>query len=322
MSTAASSKPAASTQQPPWHEEFLIAGLAAVGSICFTNPIDVVKTRMTLQHAGAVEYPNVFSALWRIGRDEGLAGLQRGLPASCLWQFSNVSVRFGVYGVAKQSTGVSDASPFARWLASLGMAGFSGGMAALASNPFFILKTRFQAQTPASAKAAASGEGGAAVSSGLVGAAASIYRADGVLGFFRGLSAFAPRVIVASAVQLSTYDLVKDTLHRKLQLRDMSLVVASSFVTGIAVVGAMQPFDFAATRLVSSQTAAELSAAAASGAPTYTGPFDVIRQTVRAEGVGGVYRGAMANCAPHSRAALFFFQCVLPGASLLTSSVI
>ena len=53
----------------------------------------------------------------------------------------------------------------------------------------------------------------------------------------------------------------------------------------------MQPFDFAATRLVNSKSAAE----AGGGAAAYTGPFDVIRQTLRKEGVLGLYRGGMAN---------------------------
>ena len=304
---------AAPAKSPPWYEEFFIAGFAAVGSICFTNPIDVVKTRMTVQGpVGPISNP--LQGLVHIGRTEGLLGLQRGLPASCLWQFSNVSVRFGVYGVAKTATGVADVkeSPFAKWLKSLGLAGVSGGLAALASNPFFILKTRFQASLQSSsassassaaagattssagstvaAAAAASGEQHA-LSGGLLGAAGDIYRSDGLPGFFRGLSAFAPRVIVASAVQLSTYDAVKEWLVRKFRVPDgVPLVCASSFVTGAAVVLAMQPFDFAATRLVNSKSAAE-----AGGGATYTGPFDVIRQTLRSEGVAGLYRGAGAN---------------------------
>ena len=311
--SAAGGSSAPRARVPWWGEEFLIAGFSAVGAIIVTNPIDVVKTRMALQGqsgCGRELYPNVPSALLRIGREEGLAGLQRGLPASCLWQFSNVSVRFGVYGVAKTQTGVSEASPFARWLASLGLAAFSGGLAAVASNPFFILKTRFQAR----ATGAAAGEQHA-LAGGLSGAAAEIYRNDGLLGFFRGLSAFAPRVIVASAVQLSTYDVVKEWLVSRFGVpHGLPLVVGSSFVTGLAVVGAMQPFDFAATRLVNSRTAAEraaapvggteaalaarrgsVAAAAATPSVSYTGPLDVIRQTVKAEGIRGVYRGAVAN---------------------------
>lgn len=67
-------------------------------------------------------------------------------------------------------------------------------------------------------------------------------------------------------------------------------MIASSFVTGVAVVVAMQPFDFAATRLVNSKTSAEAGAAA-----VYSGPFDVIRQTFRSEGLLGLYRGGTAN---------------------------
>jgi len=241
--------------------------------------------------------------LMSIGRTEGLAGLQRGLTASCFWQFSNVSVRFGVYASAKKFTGVStgDASPFIKWLQSLGLAGISGGLAAVASNPFFIVKTRFQAlETPSSVSGGTSSgvSGGVSgASGGVSGALLSIWRADGVSGLFRGLSAFAPRVIVASAVQLSTYDAVKELFIRRLGLREgdtvggrLPLVVASSFVTGLAVVLAMQPFDFAATRLVSTKSAAEAGQPAA-----FSGPFDVIRQTVRTEGVLGLYRGAAAN---------------------------
>ena len=267
--------------------EFLIAGTAAVGAICVTNPIDVAKTRMTLQgEGGAAADPRIardpVSALVRIGRTEGIRGLQRGLGPSCLWQFSNVSVRFGVYSYAKGVANVDAVqSPFRKWLSSLGLAAISGGLAALASNPFFILKTRFQS-------------GGHDGSGGVLGAARTIHQSDGPSGFFRGLSAFAPRVIVASAVQLSTYDAVKEWLVRRLGVRDgLPLVTAASFVTGAAVVLAMQPFDFAATRLVNSKSAAE----AAGGAAAYAGPFDVIRQTVRSEGVLGLYRGGMANCA-------------------------
>ena len=67
-----------------------------------------------------------------------------------------------------------------------------GGLAALASNPFFILKTRFQSAS--NSAAAAVGEQHA-VAGGVGSAFAAIYRSDGLGGYFRGLSAFAPRVM-------------------------------------------------------------------------------------------------------------------------------
>ena len=46
-----------------------------------------------------------------------------------------------------------------------------------------------------------------------------------------------------------------------------------------------------------SRTASEQAAAKGGAAvgPVYSGPYDCIRQTVRSEGIAGVYRGAAAN---------------------------
>jgi solute carrier family 25 protein 34/35 len=128
-------------QRSPW-SEFLLGGSAAVMAICFTNPIDVVKTRMQLQgelNKGKSPYRGVFHALITIGKNEGVKGLQSGLPASCIWQFSNVAVRFGVYGVAKHHFDINEGTQY-RYAKSMGLAAISGGLAALCSNPFFILK--------------------------------------------------------------------------------------------------------------------------------------------------------------------------------------
>ena len=284
---------AAEPEQRPIWGEFLCAGTSAVMAICFTNPIDVIKTRMQLQGQlgqGRSPYSGVFDAFRQIGQREGWRGLQRGLWPSCWWQFSNVSVRFGSYSTAKRLRGVAaDPSPLRKYLESMGLGAISGGFAALASNPFFIVKTRFQAMSTDTALVVGQQH---ALEGGLGGTLAGIVRADGPRGLFRGISAFAPRVIVASAVQLSTYDTVKESLMARLGLNDnVGLHAASSMVTGAAVVLAMQPFDFAATRLVNSLSAAEQGAAGA----VFTGPVDVIRQTVATEGVLGVYKGVTAN---------------------------
>ena len=285
------------SEERPWWGEFMCAGTSAVMAICVTNPIDVVKTRMQLQGQlgkGQSPYAGVFDALFQIGRREGVRGLWAGLVPSCWWQFSNVSVRFGVYSAAKRLTGVADdPSPLRKWAQSVGLAGVSGGLAALASNPFFIVKTRFQAMSTDASLAVGQQH---ALEGGVGGTLRSILRSDGPGGLFRGLSAFAPRVIVASAVQLSTYDVVKDILMRSLSLRDnVGTHAAASMVTGAAVVVAMQPFDFAATRLVNSLSAAEQGGGGAAAAAVFSGPMDVIRQTVATEGVLGVYKGVSAN---------------------------
>ena len=94
----------------PWWGEFVCSGSSAVLAYVFTNPVDVVKTRMAIQSTtnGAAPYPSVLSALYQIGRAEGVSGLQRGLYPGSFWQFSNVSVRFGVYGFFQRVAGAAD----------------------------------------------------------------------------------------------------------------------------------------------------------------------------------------------------------------------
>ena len=129
--------------------EFVLAGLAACGAITLTNPIDVVKTRLQLQGElagkGDRAYTGIGQALFRISQKEGLRGLQRGLVAAYLLQFSNVGCRFGAYGSLKQLLGVKPGASATDSLTSMLLGAASGSLAAVVSNPFFLLKSRFQA---------------------------------------------------------------------------------------------------------------------------------------------------------------------------------
>lgn len=269
--------------------EFVLAGAAACCSITLTNPVDVVKTRLQLQGelattAGAggrdKAYRNVGQALVRIGASEGLRGLQRGLGAAWLLQFSNVGCRFGGYDMLKRAFGVQPGESASSWITLWAMGAASGCMAAVASNPFFLLKTRFQAAGSEDVRHQHK-------YTSLRAAFMDIGRTEGLRGYYRGISVFIPRVAAASSTQLSTYDTIKAWWMRWAGVGDcLSTHVAASMLAGAAVTLAMQPFDFAAVRL--------MNQGSGEGA-LYAGPFDCIAKTVRAEGVLGVYKGTLAN---------------------------
>lgn len=267
--------------------EFILAGASACCAITFCNPVDVVKTRLQLQGelaaksaSGEVAYRGVGHALWRIGKTEGIRGLQRGLGAAYLLQFSNVGCRFGGYAVLKDAFGVQ---PGGGYLQLVAMGGASGALAGLVSNPFFLLKTRFQAAGSADVKH----QHGATT---LRTAFMDIGRQEGVRGYYRGLSVFVARVSAASSVQLSTYDVIKESFLRWTGFPDgVPVHFACSLLTGIAVTFAMQPFDFTAVRLMNQQVKADGTGA------LYSGPLDCLKQTVHSEGVLGVYKGTLAN---------------------------
>ena len=87
--------------------DFLMSGVAACGACVFTNPLEVVKTRMQLQ--GELQAPgtyqrhyrNVFHAFFTIGKVDGLAALQKGLGPALLYQFLMNGIRLGTYGLAE-----------------------------------------------------------------------------------------------------------------------------------------------------------------------------------------------------------------------------
>ena len=89
--------------------DFVFGGVAACGACVFTNPLEVVKTRMQLQGelksrgSYQIYYRNVFHAFYTIGKVDGLAGLQKGLAPGLVYQFIMNGVRLGSYALIETS---------------------------------------------------------------------------------------------------------------------------------------------------------------------------------------------------------------------------
>lgn len=89
--------------------DFVLSGAAACGACLFTNPLEVVKTRMQLQGelksrgTYQIYYRNVFHAFYTIGKVEGVVALQKGLSAGLLYQFFMNGVRLGSYAIIESS---------------------------------------------------------------------------------------------------------------------------------------------------------------------------------------------------------------------------
>lgn len=81
--------------------DFILGGLAASGACLFSNPFDVIKTRMQLQGElrrrgeHAVFYKNVFHGGWVIAKNEGIHGLQKGLVTAIFMHSIRNSTRLG-----------------------------------------------------------------------------------------------------------------------------------------------------------------------------------------------------------------------------------
>lgn len=81
--------------------EFIIGGVAAMGAGFFTNPIEVLKTRMQLQGEmqskgkHVIHYKNILQAGYIIAKNDGILALQKGLVPALYVQFILNGTRLG-----------------------------------------------------------------------------------------------------------------------------------------------------------------------------------------------------------------------------------
>ncbi|TTV42333.1 Solute carrier family 25 member 35 [Bagarius yarrelli] len=152
--------------------DFLLSGVTACAACLFTNPLEVVKTRMQLQGelksrgTYRVHYRNVFHAFYTIGRVEGVTALQKGLAPALLYQFFMNGVRLGSYGII-ESAGYIYTEGRVSTVKSTGAGAVSGVMGAFVSSPIYL---------------------------GMIHALSVIHREHGLMGLWRGSSAAVPRV--------------------------------------------------------------------------------------------------------------------------------
>jgi len=284
-------------------EDFLAGGSAALMAITIMHPVDVVKTRLQLQGelgSSGGAYRGVFGSLLSIARSEGFQGLYRGiLPAYCL-QFTVTAVRFGVYGLAKKVFNQEEKSAGTNFV----LAAISGACGGFLGAPFFALKTRAQAFS--SAAELAVGKSQQKPPDSLFQSFREIAQREGPQGFFRGIDAFVPRVVMYGAAQLGVYDFVKPIFRDKLGLGEGVLLhLSTAVVAATAAVIVIQPFDFLAARLMN-QPVNEFG-----NGLYYNGFFDCAHKSVQNEGLRCFLKGGWANMArmaPYTVLVLIFFE--------------
>ncbi|OQR99546.1 cobyrinic acid -diamide synthase [Thraustotheca clavata] len=264
-----------------------IAGMATSAATVFSNPMEVVKTRMQLQGelaaAGApVVYRNSFHAFYTILKVEGIRGIQRGLVAGMGYQTTMNGVRLGGFETLQKVYGATDPNHYSFFLRNMLAGATSGAIGAALGSPFFLVKARLQAQSNATSINAQYHYKG--TFDGL----RQIIAKDGISGLYRGINGAIPRVAVGSAAQMSTYASSKHLVLSSGFLEDGIIAhFAASLVTGLAVTTAMNPFDVVSTRLYSQKVVDGKGV-------LYSGVVDCFRKTFGAEGVRGIM-AAMAR---------------------------
>ena len=203
----------------------LTAGaLARAISATLVTPLELLRTR--LQASSALSSADSFSGNLRALRSQvhadGITVLWRGL-GSTLWRDVPFSALYfaGYEAMKRAMTGGGLGEGHAKGHGEEFTIAFisgatSGTIAAVATHPFDLVKTRLQAarSTPNSSSNSASasfrqaGRAGRAMPTSTTAIVRSIYAAEGVQGLFRGLSPRVAKVAPACGVMIASFEVV------------------------------------------------------------------------------------------------------------------
>ncbi|KAG5992468.1 hypothetical protein E4U54_003628 [Claviceps lovelessii] len=202
-------------QESPWVH--LLAGVAAgVATSTATNPIWMVKTRLQLdknvseRSGGAMQrqYRNSYDCVRQIIRDEGPRGLYKGMSASYLG-VAESTLQWMLYEQLKASLAQReeriqrsgrDKTWWDRTVDWTGKAGAAGGaklLAAILAYPHEVVRTRLR-EAPA--------DGGRPKYTGLVQCFKLVWKEEGFVGLYGGLTPHLMRTVPSAAIMFGMYE--------------------------------------------------------------------------------------------------------------------
>jgi len=267
----------------------LSGGVAGTVASFLTNPLEVVRTQ--LQSSSATSTGGLASAAGspkiiaqRIFESQGLRGFYKGLRPTLAGIIPARTVYFFTYEQSKRRLGALNMPE-----GSVGNALISGFSAGIASNtltnPIWMVKTRIQLLADKSA--------GQRAYTGYTDVIGSIFREEGIGGFYRGITA-SYWGCAEGAIQFLIYEKVKKRVLEKQNIENerlglppttqhtkLSLFCTAALAKGVAAV-VTYPHEVARTRLREQ---------AREGVFRYKGMWQAIGLVAKEEGRSGLYAG-------------------------------
>lgn len=197
------------------YQRLFCGGLAGITSVTFTYPLDIVRTRLSIQSAsfeglkkgkGGEKLPGMWGILVAMYKNEGgFLALYRGIIPTVAGVAPYVGLNFMVYEIArKQFTPEGQKDPTA--IGKLAAGAVSGAVAQTCTYPFDVLRRRFQINTM-------SGMG--YQYSGIGDAIKMIVRTEGLRGLYKGIVPNLLKVAPSMASSWLSFEMTRDFVMGK-----------------------------------------------------------------------------------------------------------
>lgn len=191
-----------------------LSGMASGSmAVCIGTPFDIALVRLQSDSmAPASErrnYKNVFDALIRTTREEGIVALYKGLVPNILRGMSMNVGMLACYDQAKEMVAKLLDDPMTNGPSlptKLGSSAIAGFTAALFSLPFDLIKSRLMAQKPDL-------ETGKLPYKNVLDCSVKIFQKEGVLGFFSGFTAYYGRCAPHAMIILLSIESITQAYH-------------------------------------------------------------------------------------------------------------
>lgn len=200
---------------PPGESELSVGmrlvagGLAGITSVAVTYPLDITRTRLSIQcadlsnlsRAEQAKLPGMWGVMKDIFKNEGgMLGLYRGIMPTIYGVAPYVGLNFAVYeSVRKHFVNASGQEPTA--LEKLASGAVSGAVAQFLTYPFDVLRRRFQVNSMMGNPY-----------KNVLHACRVIFAKEGLRGFYQGLAANLLKVVPSMSSSWLTFEMTRSYL--------------------------------------------------------------------------------------------------------------
>lgn len=266
---------------------FVTGSLSGSLATCCIQPIDMVKVRIQL---GAAEGGSTspIEVTKKLLREDGVAGMYKGLSAGLTRQVFYTGARLGLYDIFTDKAKSAGEKSLPFWKTTV-CALTAGGLAAVIGNPADLSLIRMQADTmlPEAERRNYRGVGHAL---------SSVVRDEGVAGLFKGAVPTATRAMALNFGMLGFNSLAKDAL-KDAGVTGPAQLFGASAIAGFFASFFSLPFDYVKTQVQ------KMKPDPVTGEVPFKGPIDCAMQQVKKGGITRLWTGFptyYVRIAPHA----------------------